>query len=107
MKDKLFWGVVILIGVALLIFGIINTFGGLDNIEKIGGGSLLVGFLKLPLCLFGGIQLLRGVYSVIGKDTETIAQETSKKSAQFVWALYLVCTIGGIMFFIDAYYKLK
>lgn len=107
MKDlgsKLIWYGVVVAIVLWFAWGLIDAFGGLDNIKLIGNGSLLVGFVKLPFCLFGGIQLLRAFYSLIGNDAK--AMEYSGMS-YFWFVLYVLSTIAGIMFFADAYNIIK
>ena len=107
MKDlgnKIIWYAV---GIAIVLWfawGLIDMFGGMDNVKMIGNGSLLVGFLKLPFCLFGGIQILRAFYSLIGKDAKAM---DDSKTSYFIFVLYLVSTIAGIMFLVDAYNIIK
>lgn len=87
-----------------LLWGLISTFGGVAGVTLIGNGSLLIGFLKLPLCLFGGIQVVRGFYTLIGKDVEKMGE-----SGQYNYTLcmlYIIATIAGAIFFCDAYFKL-
>lgn len=104
MKDKIFWYAVCAAIVLWFAWGLIDTFGGLDNVKLIGNGSLFFGLLKLPFCLFGGIQIIRAFYTLIGKDAKTI--EDSGMS-YFSFVLYIVSTIAGIIFFVDAYSIVK
>lgn len=103
-SNNLFWLVVVLILVLATIISIVASIGGLETIKAIGGGSLILGFLKLPLCLFGGFQIVRGFYSVVGKDTEVIVESFGgNKSRQIAWAIYIFSTIAGYIFFVDLY----
>lgn len=108
MKNGLFNLALILIVVALIVFGIVNTLGGIENIAKLGGGSVFVGFLKAPFCIIGAVQLLRGLYSVIGKDLESVVKDTrSDLGRTIIWGLYLLVTIAGCLWAIEAYCIIK
>lgn len=105
LSDKLFLYSTILVLVLLSVFGIVHGFGGIETIKLIGGGSLIIGIIKIPFYLFGGVQLLRGVFHIIGKDTELFSDDG--KFNYPLWILYIGCTLAGIVCFIDTYYKIR
>ena len=101
-SNILFWGLLIFAGVALSVWGVVDTFGGLETIEQLGGGSLLIGFLKIPFCLWGGVQLLRAFYSIISKDMEHIANTFATDLAmRIAFVADVVLSALGIYFVIQ------
>ena len=95
---------VILVGfIALVIYAtasdIVRNIGGIENIRILGGGSLLFGIVKIPFCLFGFVQVLRGIYSVMGKDSKDIEESCDNfKKHQFAIITYLIVSILSYIF---------
>lgn len=84
--------VIIIIAVVLLVLGSI-WFSGLQSIvEKLGGGNLWLGLLKIPFAIFGAIQVLRAFGHLIARDLEGF-------SSKWIFPIYFIATIVGIAVF--------
>jgi hypothetical protein len=107
-SDKLWFYGVVFVLILLTVNGIISMFGGLDKIRIIGGGSLFIGFLKIPFCLWGIVQISRGVIKVINEDSETIKETfVSDKHQGIASILYILITVAGCLMAVDAYNIIK
>jgi hypothetical protein len=107
-SDKLWFYGVVFVLILLTLNGIISMFGGLDKIRIIGGGSLFIGFFKIPFCLWGIVQISRGVIKVINEDSETIKETfVSDKHQGIASILYILITVAGCLMAVDAYNIIK
>ena len=106
MKKKLFNAFIVFVLVAWVIGGIIHTFGGVDMIKHLGDGSFIYGFLKIPFCLWAGVQLVRAFYSILAKDMELIAGSVNnEKSYMIIFAVDMIVTILGISWIAKYYWQ--
>ena len=107
-SEKLWFYGVVFVLILLAVNGIISMFGGLDTIRIIGGGSLFIGFLKIPFCLLGIIQISRGVIKIINEDSEMIKETfVSDRHQAIASIIYILITIVGCLLAIDAYNIIK
>jgi hypothetical protein len=77
---------------------IADMFDGWDTIRNIGGGSLFVGIIKIPFCIWGIVQICRGLCSVLGSDFEMIHTKfDTDKNRGVVIIINVVATIVGCL----------
>lgn len=74
-------------------------FGGMETITALGGGSFVIGLLKIPFVVWGAFQFIRAVYTIIAKDLEFIAGNfMSDFSRNAAFAVDLVASALGVYF---------
>ena len=104
--DKLIKIAIAVGNILWFLWGIVSAFGGLESIRIMGNGSLLIGFLKIPFCLLGGVQLFRGLCYVFEKDESNIKDSGSSVS-YYLFVLYMLSSIAGMIFLAELFFNIK
>lgn len=78
---------------------VVDLFRGLGAIKIIGNGSVFIGLLKIPFCVWGIIQICRGLCAVLGNDFEVIHEKfNNDKHRGIALIVNVVATIAGCLF---------